>query len=198
MSLFYLELLNSPLTTFINFSLAQVGPLSAAIDRIYDEIRDGRYPPELRAILDSLKDLLDRELEYGDEPWLKAKIKELGSDAAIKLVISLLQAVLESAIRKSRNEKAFPTGRHEIGFLANERNLARIDEFLGLSQRDLPNYHLDTLVFGHTHESIPGRLCTFPQGGSVRVWNPGSLVSNSELCDFMPLVISADGRVRAL
>lgn len=197
MSLFYLQLLNAPLTEFMNHSLAQVGPLSAFVGRVYDQIRNGTTPPELKTTFDSLGALLDRELSFEDEPWLLEKIKEYGSDQLIALTLRLLQKYVQTAIRGASGDKPYPSGRYTIGFLNDPENLARIDGYLELVRRDIPNFTVTSLAFGHTHESIPGRSEILKTSGPVKIWNSGSMVCPPGPSDFLPLEITSQGRLQA-
>lgn len=197
MSLFYLELLNAPLTEFMNHSLAQVGPLSKFVGQVYNRIRNGTVPPELKTAFDSLGAILDRELSFEDDPWLLEKIKEYGSDQLIALTLRLLQKYVQTAIKGAAGDKPYPSGRYELGFLNASENLARIDGYLELVRREIPNFTLTSLAFGHTHESIPGRQEILKTAGPVKIWNSGSMVCPPGPCDFLPLEITTQGRLQA-
>jgi UDP-2,3-diacylglucosamine pyrophosphatase LpxH len=197
-----LEMLNSPLTEFFNFSLAQVGPVSTLVNRIYNEARNGQKPPELDIALDSLADFADRAIEFhGDGLWsdFKAMLKETGSDAAIKAVKSLVESLLRSALRGAkRSDLAASGARHDAKFLDRAATLDFIDLYLTMSRRKQPNLDFRTVIFGHTHEAFPRRSRQLRESGEVTFWNTGGLVGLNGQCDFMPLFVDGAGNISAL
>ena len=197
MDLFYLELMNSSMTDFFNYSLGQVGPLSSVLQRVYDDLRAGRQPPETRKILETLRAMLDEELDFSDDPWLQAKLEELGSDLLLKIVLALVRKGLETAIHGAQSKSALPTARDSMDFLDGPKNLAKIGDFLSFTAKDpiLSGLPINELVFGHTHERIAGQNISVGRWKDVRCWNPGSLVASGERCDFMPVEIQESGAV---
>ncbi|HVN75415.1 MAG TPA: metallophosphoesterase [Thermoanaerobaculaceae bacterium] len=197
-----LEMLNSPLTEFFNFSLAQVGPVSTLVNRIYNQVRAGQKPPELDIALDSLATYADRAIEFhGDNLWsdFVAMLKEAGSDAAIKAVRSLVESLLMSALRDAkRGNLAVSGARHDAHFLDRQETLDFIDLYLTMSRRKQPNLEFGTVVFGHTHEAFPRRTRQLRESGEVAFWNTGGLVGVGGQCDFMPLMVDSAGNVSAL
>jgi UDP-2,3-diacylglucosamine pyrophosphatase LpxH len=197
-----LEMLNSPLTEFFNFSLAQVGPVSTLVNRIYNQVRAGQKPPELDIALDSLAAYADRAIEFqGDNLWTGfiAMLKEAGSDAAIKAVRSLVESLLLSALRDAkRGSLAVSGARHDAHFLDRQETLDFIDLYITMSRRKQPNLEFGTVIFGHTHEAFPRRTRQLRESGEVAFWNTGGLVGIDGQCDFMPLMVDATGNVSAL
>jgi UDP-2,3-diacylglucosamine pyrophosphatase LpxH len=197
-----LEMLNSPLTEFFNFSLAQVGPVSTLVNRVYNEARIGQKPPELDLALDSLADYVDRAIEFhGDGLWsdFAALLKETGSDAAIKAVKSLVESLLRSALRGAkRGNLAMSGARHDADFLDRPGTLDFIDLYITMSRRKQPNLQIGTVIFGHTHEAFPRRTLPLRKSGEVSFWNTGGLVGLDGQCDFMPLMVNDAGSVFAL
>jgi UDP-2,3-diacylglucosamine pyrophosphatase LpxH len=197
-----LEMLNSPLTEFFNFSLAQVGPVSTLVNRVYNQVRTGQRPPELDIALDSVAAYADRAIEFhGDNIWsgFVAMLKEAGSDAAIKAVKSLVESLLLSALRDAkRGSLAVSGARHDAQFLDRPGTLDFIDLYITMSRRKQPNLEFATIVFGHTHEAFPRRTRQLRESGEVAFWNTGGLVGADSQCDFMPLAIDGTGRVSPL
>ncbi|MGD1148417.1 MAG: metallophosphoesterase [Thermoanaerobaculaceae bacterium] len=197
-----LEMLNSPLTEFFNFSLAQVGPVSTLVNRVYNQVRTGQKPPELEIALDSLASYADRAIEFhGDNLWsgFVAMLKEAGSDAAIKAVRSLVESLLLSALRDAkRGSLAVSGARHDAQFLERPGMLDFIDQYITMSRRKQPNLDFDTVIFGHTHEAFPRRTRQLREAGQVAFWNTGGLVGIDGQCDFMPLMVDSAGNVSAI
>jgi len=197
-----LEMLNSPVTEFFNFSLAQVGPVSTLVNRVYNEARNGQKPPELDLALDSLADFADRAIEFhGDGLWsdFVSMLKEKGSDAAIKAVKSLVESLLRSALRGAkRGSLAMSGARHDAHFLDRPETLDFIDLYITMSRRKQPNLQIGTVIFGHTHEAFPRRTRPLRESGEVSFWNTGGLVGLNGQCDFMPLMVDGAGNVSAL
>lgn len=200
MSFYYLELLNASLTDFINFALGQVGPLSSTLQRMYDQIRAGHEPPEVKRIMDAVRDLMDRALDFGDDPRWKARLEEWGSDRLLDFQLLLLKKVVGMALRHSEAGWVMPTVRGDKGFLDDPRNAARMDGFLACAMKEecLRGLRVEDLVFGHTHQSLDGRLLTLPSGRTLRCWNTGCLTCQGEGCDFKPVAVDGEGRVSAL
>jgi len=194
---YYLELLNASLTDFLNFALGQVGPLGTTLQRMYDQIRAGHEPPEVKRIMASVRDLMDRVLDFGAEPWWKARLEEWGSDRLLDFQLALLKKVVAMALRRSEAGWVMPTVRGDPGFLEDPRNAARMDTFLAcaLKEEGLRGFQVEDLVFGHTHQSLAGRPLTLPSGRTLRCWNTGSLVCPGEGCDFKPVAIGAEGDI---
>jgi hypothetical protein len=194
-----LEMLNSPLTEFFNFSLAQVGPVSTLVNRVYNQARGGQKPPELDIALDSLAEYADRAIEFrGDGLWsgFMAMLKEAGSDAAIKAVKSLGESLIRSALLGAKRSSLEVSGaRHDAEFLDRPGTLDFIDLYIAMSRRKQPSLHMDTIVFGHTHEAFPRRTCKLRKTGEVGFWNTGGLVGEAGQCDFMPLVVDGSGNI---
>ncbi|GEM_PF-2948561 len=197
MDLYYLELLNAGLTDFINYSLAQVGPLSSVVQEVYDKVRRGEEPPEVAKILDALRHILDDAASFEGVSGWKGKLEEWGTDRLIDAGMVLLRKILEFAIKQSADGKALPTSRNVTNFLSDARNVGKIADFLSCARRDpsLRGAQVEELVFGHTHETIPGQNLALKDGGTLRCWNTGSLVSPGDRTDFMPLAIDAAGRI---
>ncbi|BDU77723.1 metallophosphoesterase family protein [Mesoterricola sediminis] len=197
---YYLELLNASLTDFLNFALGQVGPLSGTLQRMYDQIRAGHEPPEVKRIMDAIRDLMDRALDFKAEPRWKAGLQEWGSDRLLDFQLYLLKRVVGLALRRSEAGWVMPTVRGEGAFLEDPRNAARLDAFMACAAKDdsLRGFRVDDLVFGHTHQSLAGRPLTLPSGRRLRCWNTGSLVCAGEGCDFQPVTLDRAGRVAAM
>jgi hypothetical protein len=197
-----LEMLNSPLTEFFNFSLAQVGPVSTLVNRVYNEARNGQKPPELDLALDSLAEYADKAIEFhGDGLWsdFVAMLKETGSDAAIKAVKSLAESLVRSALRGAKRSSLAASGaRHDECFLDRPGTLDFIDLYITMSRRKQPNLGVGTVIFGHTHEAFPPRTRQLRESGDVVFWNTGGLVGLNGQCDFMPLMVDGAGNVSAL
>lgn len=192
-----LEMLNASLTDFINYSLAQVGPLNRVLQRVYEDFRVGTEPPQLQPVLRALRQVLDRAAGNRDPRTPREMLMEWGSDLLIDLELGLLKWALRTSLANARDESFLPSGRHP-GILDNPDKVAKIDAYLLAVRSDLsiPTPTVDEVVFGHTHESIRGRDLLLGGTHAVRFWNPGSLVSpNGKEPDFMPLAIDHNGYV---
>ncbi|BDU74013.1 hypothetical protein [Mesoterricola silvestris] len=197
MDLYCLELLDAGLTDFINYSLGQVGPLSSVVQGIYDQVRMGKEPPEIAKILSALRKVLDDAVSFTDEPWWKAGPLEWGSDRFIDFELLVARKLLESAIKRAGGGNVLPKGRNVTNFLKDPENCAKIADYLDCTQRDpsVQGVRFDEMVFGHTHETISGDVLTLDGGRTLKCWNTGSLVSQSDRTDFMPLAIDAAGLI---
>lgn len=192
-----LEMLNASLTDFINYSLAQMGPLNPVLQKIYEDFRVGKEPPELEPVLRALRKVLDRSFGSDDPPNPWVAFKEWGTDLVIDLELGLLKHALRLSLSNARSETVLPSGR-QSGILDDPDKVAKIDAYLSAVRNDLaiPTPTVDEMVFGHTHESIRGRQLVFGETKTVTFWNPGSLVDPSgKGPDFMPLAIDHEGRV---
>ena len=78
-----LEMLNASLTDFINYSLAQMGPLNHVLQEVYEDFRVGRKPPQLDPVLRALRQVLDRAAGGDDPRTLKEALVEWASDRLI-------------------------------------------------------------------------------------------------------------------
>lgn len=194
-----LEMLNASLTDFINYSLAQMGPLNHVLQGIYEDFRIGREPPQLRSVLSALRTVLDRAVGSRDPFSLKERAVETVTDALIDFELFLLKIVLRTSLANARSETILPSGRLP-GILDDQDKVDKIEAYLQAVRRDrsIPTDSVSEVVFGHTHESVSGRVLSFGAAGSVTFWNPGSLVApNGGGPDFMPLAIDHEGRVSA-
>jgi hypothetical protein len=197
MSMMYLELLNASLTDFTNYALAQVGPLSAVFTRIYNELRSGQVPPELHRALEAIRSILDDQIAFDDDPALVARVKEFGSDRLLDLLMRIVKTAMRGALAGSRNGNLLPRGRDMAGFMRDERSRAKVEDFLTMAAPDCPSYVIDTLVFGHTHESTAGGTLRVEGTPHLAVFNSGSLVDRGHRADFLPLALYPDGSLSA-
>jgi len=194
-----LEMLNASLTDFINYSLAQVGPLNHVIQGIYEDFRLGREPPQLRSVIAALRTVLDRAAGSRAPFTPLERFKEAATDLLIDFELFLLKIILRTSLANARSETILPSGRMP-GILDDQGKVDKIEAYLEAVRRDrsIPTDSVSEVVFGHTHESIQGRVLSFGDGGSVTFWNPGSLVApDGGDPDFMPLAIDHEGRVSA-
>lgn len=192
-----LEMLNASLTDFINYSLAQVGPLNHVIQGIYEDFRLGREPPQLRSVIAALRTVLDRAAGSRDPFTPLERFKEAATDLLIDFELFLLKIILRTSLANARSETILPSGRLP-GILDDQDKVDKIEAYLEAVRRDrsIPTDSVSEVVFGHTHESIRGRVLSFGDGGSVTFWNPGSLVApDGSDPDFLPLAIDHEGRV---
>jgi len=192
-----LEMLNASLTDFINYSLAQMGPLNDVLQQVYEDFRVGREPPQFVPVMKALHDVLDRAADDHDRS-LKGILRSFRNEIVIDIALALVKHYVRANLENAKSETILPSGRAP-GILDNPDKLAKIEAYLRDVREDqaIPTPEIDQLVFGHTHESIRGRMIVLG-GKSIECWNPGSLVApNGGDPDFMPIAIDHEGRAAA-
>lgn len=194
-----LETLDASLTDFLNFSLAQVGPLNATFQAVFDDCRAGREPPQIRPVLAALRRVLDEAIPFERSESLVARACETVSDGLLDASLFGLRHLLRWKIAQAKPASQDPGGRPAHGFLADPAHHPRIEAYLQAttSDREIPVEEVDEVVFGHTHQSLVGEPMRLREDGpGIRFWNPGSLLARSgEAPDFRPLAIDHAGRV---
>lgn len=215
-----LEMLNSPVTEFWNYALAQVGSYNF-IEKIYDGLLKGK----IAEIFDTLTEEAMGDLKNGLRALYKIRgwSWDFGADGE-KLVMGVIldhykkiQAGALKRLKAGAVARALPTPRYDETFLA--RNQSRVASYLGLSQAvydrecrklGLPEDPFSTLVFGHTHVPLPntvtGSPLNFPfasKGAAppaaavspVQVYNTGGWVEIGRDGSPMPMALFSDGRI---
>ncbi len=196
-----LEMLNSPLTELINFSLAQQsGALAGIVWELYDDARDGRKPRDLDQLGRSLVRVLD-EAVLPDAPedvvsWLKAQ--------ATKAAIRLLPAVLTSLFtRSARGSEPDASGfvsraRWDASFLEGEKTRSRMASLVSASAAEA-RAPIRRLVFGHTHVAFPATRCDLTGFPGLEAWNTGGWVPKpGQPCSILPILAWSDGSLDEL
>ena len=219
-----LEMLNSPVTEFWNYALAQVGNYNF-IEKIYDGLLEGR----MAAIFDSLAtegmgDLKNSlQTLYKNQGWSW----DFGADGE-KLIVGVIldhyKAIQAGALQKIKTsaiQGALPTPRYDETFLV--QNQSRVVSYINMSQAvynrecqdlGLSSEPFSSLVFGHTHVSLPktakGNPLNFPSApapaekgapassipaNSMRVYNTGGWVEIGKDGSPMPLALFSDGSI---
>ena len=211
-----LEMLNSPVTEFWNYALAQTGSYNF-IETIYD----GLLGQKVAAIFNTLA-----EESMGDvKSSLKALYKkqgwswDLGADGEkifMGVILDCYKSIQAGVLKKVKDaavEGALPSPRFDQMFL--KENQSRVVSYfemsqsvydrecgqLGLSQNDF-----STLVFGHTHVPLPktstGSPFHFPtqsiSKNSMSVYNTGGWVGIGKDGSPMPLALFSDGSLEPI
>lgn len=185
MNLTILEMLNSPVTEFWNYSTAMMGKYDM-IETIYDNLLNNVFP---KLLPDLFSDLLT---------YLKANTSG-GIQTAVdildwKWVRNYIDGKVKTAILGGVGTDA----RYDQNFI--EKNSSRIKNYIALS---LPYIHRQSvavfsrLVFGHTHVPLYGWQ-TEALGNQMEVYNTGGWV-NIDKTDYpLPLTIADNGDISAL
>ena len=114
--------------------------------------------------------------------------------AGLALTAAALAPAAEPALQVSYSTDPYMTCD------ALQEESARMDAFLACAMKEecLRGLRVEDLVFGHTHQSLDGRLLTLPSGRTLRCWNTGCLTCQGESCDFKPVAVDGEGRVAVL
>ena len=204
-----IEMLNSPITEFINYSMAQVGKYNM-VDVLYD------FYLILEGILPNwIKNLLRREqklVQQGDVKIeqaaafqgtkllsMEGHLAEPLIDAAVKEYISEARGIFEDFLALDKP----PETQTESKFLSKNRE--RVIHYINESVKDLKDDEIanfDKIIYGHTHIPENNTLFT-PDDISQKkmdVFNTGGWVYiTSKISHFpMPFLMFEDGEMRAV
>ncbi len=193
-----LEQINSPFIEFGWYSLGQAGELGKLLEKIWDEIHNGRVGPVTNTVLDDLFDYLDEVISFEKENFfssIKASALEAGSDVVLRGLKEALSTFLSRTFSKKKGRPG-SFMRHHKKVLSEEKT--KVQRYLELALPSCPD--LNTLVFGHTHIPFhngnlpldtPGgerRILCFNTGGWITdIYDPGHLALSKPmallLCD---------------
>ncbi len=182
MNLKILEMLNSPVTEFWNYSTAMMGKYDM-IETIYDSLLNKIYPKLIPDLINDLFDYLKKEVggitfDVLDWKWVKELI-----DKKVKDMI--LGAVGTDA-------------RYDQKFIEN--NADRVKNYMVMS---LPYINRQSvtgfsrLIFGHTHVPLFGWQ-TDLLGNKLEIYNTGGWVHIDKTDYPLPLAIAGNGNISAI
>ena len=194
-----LEMINSPLTEFINFSLAQQqGQVAQIVDDIYNAVRAGQTPPQLTALREGIVAVVDELLSpsgaHAGGNWFAKEWTGLEAGIAARVVTSLLKGKAGAAVSTAGDGRPTPSlARWDASFLTRDRARTRIASFLGMCLHDTDSVPIRRLIFGHTHVAFPGTRDAF-DGTWVEVWNTGGWVPEAgKPCSILAIAVGGDG-----
>lgn len=217
-----LEMLNSPVTEFWNYALAQTGSYNF-IEQIYDGLLNQKVAAVFDTLTGEMMGDVKRELQglYASQGWSwnwSANEEKLFIGGILGIYKTIQTAVM-AKIKEEAVKGAVPQASYDETFLS--QNQPRVVSYFEMSQavydRECASLGLSqgafsTLVFGHTHVPLPGTVTgkpvSFPTApakppkgwvappiplNSVAVYNTGGWVQIGKDGSPMPMALFADG-----
>jgi len=190
-----LEMLNAPLTEFINFSLAQQdGRVAEIVSSIYDGARTGTIP-ELAELRDGLIAILEEVLNTANVGatvhWVREELLKLVAGYLMRRVGGKARGAVQTT---STARPAPSSARFDTSFLDHPEAQRRIGVFLTMSQAQLGVTPIRRLVFGHTHDAFATRTQKIAGTGPIEVWNTGGWVpEQGRPCSILAIGIDSNG-----
>ncbi|MCP4118942.1 MAG: PQQ-binding-like beta-propeller repeat protein [Desulfobacteraceae bacterium] len=182
-----LEMLNSPVTEFWNFSLAQMGAYNL-IEPIYDNMLENKDPSVLLPLVKMLKTTLLNDLKAADVSWFAKKYVEIGNYFGADKLYQYIKDMKKSALPGIFYDQDFIAGQME-----------RVLDYFKYSQENVASSldNISKMIYGHTHIPLMDYEVNFAAEGKDPIvktfYNTGGWVDISNAGKPMPITIFNDG-----